>query len=222
MNDDEIWAAIDDQRQRTADLLEELSDDEWERPSLCAGWRVRDVAGHLTLQQLTVLAAMRLVITNPRILGGTNRVVRESARSRADLPTERLIAEIRAMIGSRRHNVGVTNLETLTDILVHGQDIAIPLGRELSMPAEAAAVAASRVWSTRGTRLARVFGQVPFDGIRLTADDVTWSVGDGREIRGPVSAILLLLTGRQAALSRLSGDGLADLRSRLTAQRSSS
>ncbi|WP_029114552.1 maleylpyruvate isomerase family mycothiol-dependent enzyme [Mycobacterium sp. URHB0044] len=215
MNDDDIWAAIDDQRRRTTDLLEELSDDEWRRPSLCDGWTVRDVAGHLTLQQLTALAAMRLVITNPRVLGGTNRFVRESARSRAGLPTEQLIAEIRAMIGSRRHNVGVTNLETLIDILVHGQDIALPLGRDLSMSADAAAVAASRVWSTRGTRLARVFGHVPFDGMRLTADDVTWSVGDGREVRGSISAILLLLTGRLAALPRLSGDGLVELRSRL-------
>jgi uncharacterized protein (TIGR03083 family) len=217
MNDDEIWAAIDDQRQRTADLLEELSDDEWGRPSLCDGWTVRDVAGHLTLQQLTVLSAMRLAIANPRILGGTNRVIRESARSRADLPTERLIAEIRATIGSRRHNVGVTNLETLIDILVHGQDIAIPLGRDLSMPSGAAAVAASRAWSIRGTRLGRAFAHVPFDGIRLAADDVAWSVGDGREIRGPISAILLLLTGRLAALPQLSGDGLAELRRRLPA-----
>jgi uncharacterized protein (TIGR03083 family) len=217
MNDDEVWAAIDDQRERTAVLLEELSDDEWAGPSLCAGWTVRDVAAHLTLQQLTVLTATRLAIANPRSLGGLNRVIRESARSRADLPTEQLIAEIRAMIGSRRHNVGVTSLDTLTDILVHGQDIAIPLERELPMLATAAAAAATRVWTTRTTRLARVFSRVPFDAIRLTADDVAWSVGSGHEIRGPISAILLLLTGRLAALPQLAGDGLAEFRSRLPA-----
>ena len=33
------------------------------------------------------------------------------------------------MVGSRRHNVGVTPYETLIDIVVHGQDIAVPLGR---------------------------------------------------------------------------------------------
>lgn len=54
MNEDEIWAAIDSARGRTADLLERLSDDEWAQPSLCDGWAVRDVAAHLTLQQLTV------------------------------------------------------------------------------------------------------------------------------------------------------------------------
>ena len=54
-------------------------------------------------------------------------------------PTGQIIAEIRGMTGSRRHNIGVTYLETLTDILVHGQDIAIPVGRHHDMPPRAAA-----------------------------------------------------------------------------------
>ena len=35
-----------------AGLLADLSEREWRRPSLCDGWTVRDVAAHLTLQQL--------------------------------------------------------------------------------------------------------------------------------------------------------------------------
>ena len=35
-----------------ARLLEGLSDDEWEQPSLCAGWRVRDAAAHVSLVAL--------------------------------------------------------------------------------------------------------------------------------------------------------------------------
>ena len=215
MNEDDVWAAIDSQRRRTADLLEELSDDEWRHPSLCRGWTVRDVAAHLTLQQIGLGAALRSVITHPSTLGGVNRMIRRSARIKADQPTERLIAEIRAMVGSRRHNVGVTSLETLTDILVHGQDIAIPLHRELEMPTNAAAVVATRVWTQRGTRTARVFRHVPIRGFRLTATDITWSVGDGPEIQGPITAILLLLTGRLAALPRLSGAGAESLRSQM-------
>jgi hypothetical protein len=53
------------------------------------------------------------------------------------------------MLGSRRHNIGVTPLETLIDILVHGQDIAIPLDRGLGMPPAIAAVAATRALSMR-------------------------------------------------------------------------
>jgi len=54
MNDTEVWSAIDDQRRRTADLLEQLSEGEWRHASLCPGWTVRDVAAHLTLQELRI------------------------------------------------------------------------------------------------------------------------------------------------------------------------
>ena len=47
---------------------------------------------------------------------------------------------------------------------------------------------------------------------RLTADDAPWAAGQGQEIRGPIDALLLLLTGRLAALPQLSGPGAADLR----------
>jgi uncharacterized protein (TIGR03083 family) len=42
-----------------ADLLGELSPQEWEAPSRCAGWRVADVAGHV-VGQLTDVTALRL------------------------------------------------------------------------------------------------------------------------------------------------------------------
>lgn len=217
MNDDEVWAAIDGQRLRTADLLDELSDGEWRHPSLCEGWTVRDVAGHLTMQQLSLGDVLRFAITHPSCLGGVNRTIQRSARIKAEQPTDRLIAQIRAMVGSRKHNVGVTSLDTLTDILLHGQDIAVPLQRELEMPTDAVAVAATRVWAARGKGKVGVFKDVPLQGFRLTATDVTWSVGEGREIQGPIAAILLLLTGRPALLPRLSGDGAEHLRQQLLA-----
>jgi uncharacterized protein (TIGR03083 family) len=46
---DQVWQAIDTQRTDLTVLLEDLSDDEWQQPSLCPGWTVRDVAAHLTL-----------------------------------------------------------------------------------------------------------------------------------------------------------------------------
>jgi uncharacterized protein (TIGR03083 family) len=215
MNYDEVWAAIDLQRRRTADLLEQLSDEEWRQPSLCQGWTVRDVAAHLTFQQVGLGAGLVLAITHPRGLGSVNRMIHITARSRAERQVDQLIAQIRAMIGSRRHNIGQTSLETLTDILVHGQDIAIPLRRELQMPTAAAAAAATRVWAQRVKGKARVFHDVPIRGSRITATDIPWSVGEGSEIQGPIAAILLLLTGRLAALPRLSGDGAESLRKQM-------
>jgi uncharacterized protein (TIGR03083 family) len=209
---DDLWAAIDAQRLRVADLLDSLSGDDWDHPSLCEGWTVRDVAAHLTLQQLRLRDVLWTVVRHPGTVGGLNRTIRESARVRAEWPTERLIAEIRATVGSRRHNVGVTPAETLIDILVHGLDIAIPLGRDIETPQTAAALAASRVLRFRGRGKARVFATVPLAGYRFRATDTDWSVGSGPEVEGPIGALLLLVTGRAVALRQLSGPGIDDLR----------
>lgn len=49
-------------------------------------------------------------------------------------------------------------------------------------------------------------------GLRLTATDVEWTVGDGAEVRGPIQVLLLLLTGRTgAALPELIGPGVQRL-----------
>jgi hypothetical protein len=56
-------------------------------------------------------------------------------------------------------------------------------------------------------------------GGRLVADDVTWTAGAGPEVRGSISALLLVLTGRPVALAQLSGPGLEVLRTRSAATR---
>jgi uncharacterized protein (TIGR03083 family) len=210
MNEDEIWAAIDAQRLRTADLLDSLTDDEWRRPSLCDGWTVRDVAAHLTLQQLGLLDVLRFALRHPTSVLGLNRVINRSARFRAEAPVDSLVAALRGMVGSRRHNIGLTSFEPLIDILVHGQDIAIPLGRDLPVPASAAAAAASKVWTSRGGPKGKVFDNLLLGDYRLSATDLDWSVGQGPVVEAPIGALLLLLTGRRVALSQLSGSG-ADL-----------
>ena len=208
MNDDELWAAIDTQRLRTADLLETLTDDEWSHRSLCDGWTVRDVTAHLTLQQLTLADGLKILVKHP---GSLNRTIRASTRAKARQPAAQLIAEIRAMAGSRRHNFGVTANETLIDIVVHGQDIAVPIGRSLYVPPEVAATAAQRVWDCRGSRLSKVFKPLPYDDLNLRATDTDWSVGHGPELRGPILALLLLLTGRAVVLPQLGGPGVQAL-----------
>lgn len=215
MDDNMLWERIDAQRLLTADLLERLTEADWQHPSLCDGWTIRDVAAHLTLQQMGFGDLLRML---PKYRGGgMNRLIGESARDKAAVPVDRLIGEIRAMAGSRRHNLGVTSRDTLIDIVVHGQDIALPLGLALVVPVDAAAEAATRV-STLGARMSSVFHPVPWRRHRLTATDTRWSVGDGPEISGPILAILLLLTGRLVALPQLDGEGLASLRQSLAAR----
>jgi uncharacterized protein (TIGR03083 family) len=67
---DRAWEAIDAQRLRVAAMLDQLTDQEWHHPSLCQGWTVRDVAAHLTLQQVTWGEALKLMV---KYRGNTNR-----------------------------------------------------------------------------------------------------------------------------------------------------
>ncbi len=213
MDEDQVWTAIDGQRRRVAALLDGLTADQWRHASLCEGWSVLDVAAHLTLQQLTVADAVRFAVRHPSLVRDVNRVIHESARLQAAaLTPEEIIAAIRGMVGRRRHNVGVTRYETLVDILVHGLDIAVPLHLELEVPREAAAVAAARVRSFDGRGRNRVFRDIPLRPYRLVATDTEWVTGDGPEIRGPIAALLLLVTGRPARLDELSGPGADHLR----------
>lgn len=204
LTEDAVWAAIDRERLALADLLDGLSADEWSHPSLCEGWRIRDVAAHLTLAQT---GWRRSAVDMARARGNFDRMIRDSALRHAAVPRERLTAEIRAMAGSRRHAPVVTPLEPLLDVLVHGQDIAVALGRSWSMQIDAAAAAATRVW-TMGWPLSTAFhARARMRGLRLVATDTAWSAGDGEAVEGPVEALLLLLTGRTAWLGRLSGPG---------------
>lgn len=213
---DAVWDAIDDQRTRTADLLEQLTAEQWEQPSLCERWTVRHVAAHLTMQQQRLRDAAAFIGRHPRMLRSVtlNAVIHDAAVVQAGvLSDQEIIRSIRSMRGSRRHNAFVTPLETLTDILVHSQDIAVPLGLELAMRPTSSVLAATRRWDTRHSWLGSVFRDVPLDGYRLTATDTVWTRGEGSEVAGPIGAILLLLTGRAVALEQLAGEGADALRS---------
>lgn len=212
MDEDAVWAAIDRQRLELSDLLQDLRDDEWARPSLCAGWTVRDIAAHLALAHAGRTRALSDLV---RAGGSVDRMIRDMARRHATAPPEQLIAELRGMVGSRKLPPIVTHLEPLLDLLVHGQDITIPLGRPRPIPVEAAATAATRAWTMRWP-LSRAFPvRDRLRGLHLVATDVAWSAGGGPRVEGPIGALLLVLTGRTASLEQLGGDGLGELLARI-------
>ncbi|WP_233492501.1 maleylpyruvate isomerase family mycothiol-dependent enzyme [Blastococcus sp. TF02A-30] len=209
MDADAVWTTIDRERLELADLLDGLTDEEWERPSLCAGWRVRDVVAHLALAHT---GPARAAVDLARARGSLPRMIHDTAVRHAELPPAALVAQIRAMAGSRRTAPGVSHLEPLLDVLVHGQDIALPLGRSRPMPVDAAATAATRVWTMPWPMATTFSARRRLRGLRLTATDADWAAGDGEPVEGPIEALLLLLTGRTAALDRLTGAGAARLR----------
>jgi uncharacterized protein (TIGR03083 family) len=204
MDLDEVWRAVDAERAGLAGLLEDLSPDEWAAPSLCPGWRVRDVAAHLTLSHMPPATA---VVEALRARGSFDRMVHDSAVRQASLPPDEFPRRLRAMVGSRRKIPFVAPLVPLLDVLVHGQDIAIPLARARPMPTAAAAAAAQQAWDVGFPFRARK----RLAGLRLTATDADWAVGSGAPVDGPIAALLLLLTGRDAAVHQLTGEGVGAL-----------
>ncbi|WP_018685225.1 maleylpyruvate isomerase family mycothiol-dependent enzyme [Actinokineospora enzanensis] len=195
-----------------ADLLDDLTDAEWRSPSLCAGWTMHDLAAHLTLSTRTTLPFVLRRIWRAR--GNFDRMVAAAAleRSARFSPAE-LIDQLRATADSPRRAPLAAPADPLVDALVHGQDIARPLGRFRAMPGPQAEAALEHVLAS------------PFYGARkrlglttLIATDRDWTAsanpghGPGEEIRGPIGDLLLVATGRPAGLAALSGRGVADLR----------
>jgi len=209
MDEENYWRVIESERRSLAAQLESLTDQQWETPSLCAGWRVRDVAAHIALVP-TAPGLWALFGGIVKVGGNPDRFNHDLAVAHARRPTAEIVAEIRDSADSRKLSRPTTVQNLAFDILVHGQDIAIPLGINRPMPTDAAAVGAARVWRMGWPFWARR----RFRGYRLVATDIGWSAGSGAEVAGPVGALLLLLTGRQAALSMVNGEGAEALRTR--------
>jgi uncharacterized protein (TIGR03083 family) len=186
----EILAWVTAERLSFADLLDSLHDHEWQAPSLCAGWTVRDVAAHLTLSTRTTFGGVLKGMVRAR--GDWERMEYDVARRRAVTftPAE-LIVQIRETADSPRRAPLSSPLDPLIDALVHGQDIARPLGRTRAMPVRPAVAALEHVL------VSKFYGaRKRLRDTRLVATDVDWSAGTGDEVRGPVSELLMLATGR--------------------------
>ena len=206
---DEAWTEIDAHRQDLVQLLESLSAEEWQRPSLCPDWTIRQVVAHIALQNTRWSQLPRTMVDLVRH-GGMNPAIHAAACRHAERAVDDLVGEIRDRIGVWRALPTLTYREAAIDYLVHGQDIAVPLGRDLPMPTRLAALAADRVWS----RGAMFHASRTLAGYRFLADDIEWAAGQGQEVRGPIGALLVLLTGRAVALMQLTGPGVAALRAR--------
>ena len=209
MDRDAQWGVIEQQRRAIADVLDDLAPHEWELPSLCAGWRIRDVAAHIALAPQPP-GPVDMVRAGLRARGRFHRLNHDVSVRYADAEQD-LVAEIRAHAASRKLPAVTNYRNILYDIMVHGQDIAIPLGIDREMPKDAAIAGVQRAWT-----MAWLFGGArSLKRFRYTATDADWTAGDGPEVAGPVAALLLLLTGRLAALPQLSGPGIDGLRGAL-------
>src|SRR6187401_331334 len=142
--DENYWPAVVQLRLAVADLLEELAPEEWDHSSLCAGWRVRDVDGHLSL--VPTITTWDLVRTAPRGRFNPHRINTLLAREYGDRPTDAIVARLRDHAAERRTARVLDGRDSLFDVAVHSQDIAVPLGRTLEVPVTSARQGLDRVW----------------------------------------------------------------------------
>jgi uncharacterized protein (TIGR03083 family) len=205
----DAWAMVDAERTELADLADTLTAEQWDAPSLCAGWKVRDVVAHV-IQGATVgtgESIKQLVKYGFRI----NKLLNEEALKGGAEPTDQLRTELRATIGSRVKQPGVKPPGMVFETVVHQQDVRRPLGKRRQIPADRLRVALDDATRYNNTLLPT---KKRLKGLHLKATDLDWETGaaDGAEVTGPGEALLMAAVGRPDALADLSGPGVDTLR----------
>jgi uncharacterized protein (TIGR03083 family) len=198
------WPTIHDEREVLAKDLSSLTGEQWDTPSLCAGWTVRDVLGHMTATaKMTPPKFFRaLASAGFRFSEMTDR---EIARETAGTPADNL-AEFRRYTQASTHPPGPAT-SWLGETVVHGTDIRRPLGMTREFPEQALVQVADFF---KGSNVL-IGAKKRITGLRLRAIDASWSTGAGPEVSGPLLSLIMAMTGRQAVLSDLSGDGVGQL-----------
>lgn len=197
-----------EERAELAAFLATLTPEQWDAPTLCAGWAVRDVVAHVIGYDLEGTSGFVRTLVRARL--SPDRANQRVVDDLRDLDPPGLVALVRRYETPEGLTARFGHRIALTDGTIHHQDIRRPLGLPRTIPPERLravldfAMVAPPVGAFVRTR-----------GLRLVATDLDWSSGRGTaEVRGPGEAVLLAAAGRPAALDELEGPGVATLAGR--------
>lgn len=186
------------ERAEQAELLAALSDEQWDAPSLCAGWTVKHVIAHTTLpyHSKRTRVVLETIKSGGRFNHASDRMARRdaSALSAADL-----VEILRANAENPWTPPGGGAAGALSHDVIHGLDITVALGIDRRVPHDRLKV----VLDGTTSRTVRYFG-AELDGVRLEAEDLDWAFGQGRVVRGLAQDLLLLVCGRRLPEGRVS------------------
>lgn len=205
----DTWTEITRGRESLGDYLAGLSADDWAKPSLCDGWAVRDVAAHmLVIPTMSKGQVFRSFVGSGFNLDKMNaKLVKKITATMSDAD---IAATTRASAGSQSMPPGLKLPGVLTELAVHSSDISEGLGKPFTLPVQCYVAALDHLKDVQP-----VFGsKARIAGLALRATDADWSTGSGAAVEGPAQQLALAVAGRRSAYDRLSGDGVATLRTR--------
>ncbi len=193
---------IADERLRLAEHLRTLPPDAWDRPSLCDGWTVHHVLAYLVTPFLVSLPAMALAVVRSR---GVDGAMDRQARRLARRPPHELLDVLEQHAATPFRPPGMPLEAPLTDVVAHGADIRWSLDAERADPGEPARLLPVLDFLVGPAARGALVPAGRLRGVRLVADDLPWSAGEGAEVRGPALALVMGVLGRPAAQPLLRG-----------------
>ncbi|WP_405746668.1 maleylpyruvate isomerase family mycothiol-dependent enzyme [Streptomyces sp. NBC_01525] len=195
----DIRALIAAERRELADVWDGLPDASWDAPTLCAGWRVREVVAHMSFGFRYPLS--RVVRELLAACGSLHRMTDRCARRDAAALTPR---ELAAALRTHAHHPWKPPVGGFVGALghdvIHGLDITVALGLDRRVPEDRLSVLLESVTP----RTVRFFGAA-LDGVALHADDREWTYGTGAALTGSAQDLLLVAYGRRLPPGRLRG-----------------
>ncbi len=207
----DTFELIATQRRAVADVLASLRLEEWEVASLCEGWRVAELAAHLTMPFRVSNREFFLAVLAAR--GSIATVMDDYAREHAHEPSAQLVAHLRDGSTSRFVPPTFPDVASLHEIVVHGFDLSIPTRRHVEVPDEVARHVLDYLVSTRPGFVHTRRGLAR--GVRLISTDSEWSWGSGPEVRGTNFGLIMLLARRPLGFEHVSGEGVGIIAQRL-------
>jgi uncharacterized protein (TIGR03083 family) len=200
MADDGIRAAVEAERREQVALYASLSERQWDAPSLCRGWRVREVLAHTTMPFRYSVPRVLLGILRAR--GSFDRMADRAAHRDAEqFSSAELLDTLRRNVGHPWSPPGGGPLGALSHDVIHGLDVSVPLGLD---DRHASSERAAMVLAGMRPKNLAAF-DVDLTDVRLQATDADWTRGTGEPLRGRASDLLLLVCGRPVPAGRLDG-----------------
>lgn len=182
-----------------AGLLDTATEAQWDTPSLCAGWRVREVVAHMTMAARYSEEEFMAELGRHEFDFG--RLSNEVAARDAKLPTSDLVASLRSEVMQHWTPPGGGWHGALNHVVIHGLDVTVPLGVPRRSPDATMRVVLDDL--TAGG-VQQHFG-TSIEGRSLQATDLDWSYGSGSALRGPAELLAAMMCGRKVPEGRLEG-----------------